>query len=129
MTVAPVPGNGLPVFQARRTALVVIKLQLNCYDKGRREPTEWPGERDFYPRYFCSLLRMHNMRPVAAALPKSGNEVPPPHKPLKVEDDELTNRKKLLCVAAKSARPCPLWSEADIATAGMSALCQKQTWH
>ena len=72
MTVAPVPGNGLPVFQARRTALVVIKLQLNCYDKGRREPTEWPGERD-------SLLRMHNMRPVAAALPKSGNEVPPPH--------------------------------------------------
>ena len=34
MTVAPVPGNGLPVFQARRTAQVVIKLQLNCYDKG-----------------------------------------------------------------------------------------------
>src|SRR6516164_382208 len=36
MTVAPVPGNGLPLFQARRTALVVIKLQLNCLDKGRR---------------------------------------------------------------------------------------------
>src|SRR6516162_3462556 len=29
-----------------------------------------------------------------------------------VEDDELTNRKRSLCVAAKSARPCPLmgWS-------------------
>jgi hypothetical protein len=40
MTVAPVPGNGLPLFQARRTALVVIKLQLNCYDKGRRELSE-----------------------------------------------------------------------------------------
>jgi hypothetical protein len=37
MTVAPVPGNGLPLFQARRTALVVIKLQLNRHDKGRRE--------------------------------------------------------------------------------------------
>jgi len=40
MTVAPVPGNGLPLFQARRTALVVIKLQLNCLDKGRRELSE-----------------------------------------------------------------------------------------
>jgi len=40
------------------------------------------------------------------------NEVPPPHKPLKVEDDELTNRKKLLCAAAKTARPCPLWVDA-----------------
>src|SRR6516162_4324652 len=40
MTVAPVPGNGLPLFQARRTALVVIKLQLNCYDKRRRELSE-----------------------------------------------------------------------------------------
>src|SRR6516164_7513517 len=40
MPVAPVPGNGLPLFQARRTALVVIKLQLNCYDKRRRELSE-----------------------------------------------------------------------------------------
>ena len=40
MTVAPVPGNGLPLFQARCTALVVIKLQLNCLDKGRRELSE-----------------------------------------------------------------------------------------
>src|SRR6516162_10169292 len=30
----------LPLFQARRTALVVIKLQLNCYDKRRRELSE-----------------------------------------------------------------------------------------
>ena len=43
MTVAPVPGNGLPVFQARRTALVVIKLQLNCYDKGTQRAFEAAG--------------------------------------------------------------------------------------
>ena len=67
MTVAPVPGNGLPLFQARRTALVVIKLQLNCYDKGRREPTESPARGTSVRGTF--VLRMHNMRPVAAALP------------------------------------------------------------
>ena len=37
MTVAPVPGNGPSLFQARRTGLFVIKLQLNCHDKGRRD--------------------------------------------------------------------------------------------
>ena len=46
MTVAPVPGNGPFLFQARRTGLSVIKLQLNCHDKGtQREPSERPGER------------------------------------------------------------------------------------
>ena len=40
MTVAPVPGNGPSLFQARRTGLCVIKLQLNCHDKGtQREPS------------------------------------------------------------------------------------------
>src|SRR6516164_3257517 len=40
MTVAPVPGNGPSLFQARRTGLSVIKLQLNCHDKGtQREPS------------------------------------------------------------------------------------------
>ena len=40
MTVAPVPGNGPSLFQARRTGLSVIKLQLDCHDKGtQREPS------------------------------------------------------------------------------------------
>ena len=47
MTVAPVPGNGPFLFQARRTELSVIKLQLNCHDKGKppRECSERAGER------------------------------------------------------------------------------------
>ena len=45
MTVAPVPGNGPSLFQARRTGLSVIKLQLNCHDKGTpRECSERASE-------------------------------------------------------------------------------------
>ena len=69
MTVAPVPGNGPS--QARRTALFVIKLQLNCHDKGRRESPRSGRREDAFRGTFVPCCASTTRDQIAAALPKS----------------------------------------------------------
>jgi len=73
MAVAPVPGNGPSLFQARRRAQVVIKLQLNCHDKGRRDAESLRQQNQ------SAHVRFGSKTDIAARLsdvrftPKSGN--------------------------------------------------------
>jgi len=112
MTVAPVPGNGPS--QARRTALFVIKLQLNCHDKGRRESPRSGRARGRLSRYFCSLLREHNTRPNCGSTAEKRNEVPPPQEPPKSKTTNLLIEKNCCAWQQNQRAHVRFGSKADI---------------